>query len=37
VSLGDDLESMEINPLRIDGPIVEALDAVITWTEKDAL
>lgn len=37
VGLGDDLGSMEINPLRIDGPIVEALDAVITWTEKDAL
>jgi acetate---CoA ligase (ADP-forming) len=30
-SLGDDLESLEINPLRVAGPVVEALDAVVTW------
>ncbi|MCZ4551423.1 acetate--CoA ligase family protein [Gordonia rubripertincta] len=35
LTLGDDLESMEINPLRIDGSTVEALDAVITWTDKE--
>jgi len=26
-----DLESLEINPLRVDGSQIEALDAVITW------
>jgi len=31
-ALGDDLESLEINPLWVDGEIVEALDAVITWS-----
>lgn len=30
-ALGDDLESLEINPLRVDGSTVEALDALITW------
>ncbi|MGW8815915.1 acetate--CoA ligase family protein [Gordonia terrae] len=30
-ALGADLESLEINPLRVDGSTVEALDAVITW------
>src|SRR5439155_21433470 len=25
------LESLEINPLRVDGSQIEALDAVITW------
>ena len=30
-ALGDDLESLEINPLRVDGATVEALDALITW------
>jgi acyl-CoA synthetase (NDP forming) len=34
-ALGDDLESLEINPLRVDGPTIEALDAVVTWTRKD--
>lgn len=29
--LGDDLESLEVNPLRVSGSTVEALDAVITW------
>jgi acyl-CoA synthetase (NDP forming) len=32
VALGDDLDSLEINPLRVDGPTIEALDAVVTWT-----
>ena len=36
VALGDDLESLEVNPLRVDGTAVEALDAVVTWTRKDA-
>jgi acyl-CoA synthetase (NDP forming) len=34
VALGDDLESLEINPLRVDGATIEALDAVVTWTRK---
>jgi acetate---CoA ligase (ADP-forming) len=29
--LGEDLESLEINPLRVDGSTLEALDAVVTW------
>lgn len=33
-ALGDDLESLEINPLRVDGNEVEALDAVLTWQAK---
>lgn len=35
LTLGDDLESLEINPLRVDGEVVEALDAIVTWTRKD--
>lgn len=31
-ALGDDLESLEINPLRVNGEQIEALDAVLTWT-----
>ena len=31
-ALGDDLESLEVNPLWVDGATVEALDAVVTWT-----
>ncbi|MGW2572123.1 acetate--CoA ligase family protein [Streptomyces sp. NPDC001537] len=31
LALGDDLESLEINPLRVAGPTVEALDALVTW------
>ncbi|MFZ3599314.1 acetate--CoA ligase family protein [Streptomyces sp. BH104] len=31
VALGDDLESLEVNPLRVDGSDVEALDALVTW------
>ena len=30
-ALGDRLESLEINPFRVDGAQIEALDAVITW------
>ncbi|MEU6411747.1 acetate--CoA ligase family protein [Microbispora sp. NPDC046933] len=33
-SLGDDLESLEINPLLVRGSHVEALDALITWRER---
>jgi acetate---CoA ligase (ADP-forming) len=35
LALGDDLESLEVNPLRVDGATVEALDAVITWIKKE--
>jgi acetate---CoA ligase (ADP-forming) len=35
VALGDDLESLEVNPLRVDGAAIEALDAVVTWTRKE--
>jgi acetate---CoA ligase (ADP-forming) len=31
VALGDDLESLEVNPLRVAGPDIEALDAAVTW------
>jgi succinyl-CoA synthetase beta subunit len=34
VALGEDLESLEVNPLRVDGTTIEALDAVVTWTRK---
>ncbi len=30
--LGPRLESIEINPLRVEGSTVEALDAVVTWS-----
>jgi acyl-CoA synthetase (NDP forming) len=33
LALGDDLESLEINPLRVSGDVVEALDAVVTWRD----
>jgi acyl-CoA synthetase (NDP forming) len=29
--LGDDLESLEVNPLRVNGSEIEALDALVTW------
>jgi acyl-CoA synthetase (NDP forming) len=32
VALGDELESLEVNPLWVDGATIEALDAIITWT-----
>ena len=31
--LGEDLESLEVNPLLVDGTRIEALDAVVTWRE----
>ncbi|GAA1912739.1 hypothetical protein GCM10009837_41740 [Streptomyces durmitorensis] len=31
IALGGDLESLEVNPLRVDGSTVEALDALVTW------
>jgi hypothetical protein len=34
LALGDDLESLEINPLRVDGMTIEALDTVVTWARK---
>jgi acetate---CoA ligase (ADP-forming) len=30
--LGPELESIEVNPLRVDGATVEALDAVVVWS-----
>jgi acyl-CoA synthetase (NDP forming) len=30
-ALGDDLVSLEVNPLRVDGDQIEALDAVVEW------
>jgi succinyl-CoA synthetase beta subunit len=32
VALGENLESLEVNPLWVDGARIEALDAVVTWT-----
>jgi hypothetical protein len=29
--LGPSLASMEVNPLRVDGSTVEALDAAVVW------
>ena len=31
LALGDELLALEVNPLRVDGSTVEALDAVVTW------
>jgi len=31
VALGDELESLEVNPLLVSGDRIEALDALITW------
>jgi len=33
LALADDLESLEVNPLLVDGTRIEALDAVVTWRE----
>jgi acyl-CoA synthetase (NDP forming) len=33
LALGDALESLEVNPLLVDGARIEALDAGLTWTE----
>jgi acyl-CoA synthetase (NDP forming) len=35
LELGDDLESLEVNPVRVDGSDVEALDALVVW-RKDS-
>jgi acetate---CoA ligase (ADP-forming) len=35
LALGDDLESLEINPLYVDGTAIEVLDAVVTWTGEE--
>jgi acetate---CoA ligase (ADP-forming) len=34
-ALKADLESLEINPMRVDGSQIEALDAVITWQREE--
>lgn len=34
-ALGDQLESLEVNPLRVDASTAEALDGLITWRLKD--
>ncbi len=34
-ALGDTLESLEINPLRVAGSQIEALDALITWRSSE--
>ncbi|MFI7166302.1 acetate--CoA ligase family protein [Rhodococcus erythropolis] len=34
VALGPDLVSLEINPLRVDGAQIEALDAVVEWKDQ---
>jgi succinyl-CoA synthetase beta subunit len=31
LALGEDLESLEVNPLLVDGARIEALDAAVTW------
>ncbi|MFJ8025420.1 acetate--CoA ligase family protein [Streptomyces sp. NPDC096311] len=31
LALAEDLEALEINPLRVDGSTVEAMDALVTW------
>jgi acetate---CoA ligase (ADP-forming) len=35
VALGESLESLEVNPLLVQGAAIEAVDAVVTWTRKD--
>lgn len=34
LALGDDLVSLEINPVRVDGAQIEALDAVVEWARR---
>jgi succinyl-CoA synthetase beta subunit len=34
VGLGDELEELEINPLRVSGNQIEALDALIRWKDR---
>ncbi len=33
LALGDGLAALEINPLRVDGAVIEALDALVTWKD----
>jgi succinyl-CoA synthetase beta subunit len=33
LALGEDLESLEVNPLLVNGTRIEALDAMVTWRE----
>jgi acetate---CoA ligase (ADP-forming) len=33
LALGEDLESLEVNPLLVNGARIEALDAIVTWKE----
>ena len=35
LALGGELESVEVNPLRVDGAIIEALDVMVTWTTEE--
>ncbi len=35
LSLGDGLESLEVNPLRVAGDEIEALDALVTWASVE--
>jgi acyl-CoA synthetase (NDP forming) len=35
-ALGDKLESLEINPLRVAGSQIEALDALVSWRSSEA-
>jgi succinyl-CoA synthetase beta subunit len=37
LALGEELESLEVNPLRVDGSQIEALDAVVTWRPTTAV
>ena len=32
--LGDDLESLEVNPLRVEGLTIEALDGSVIWASR---
>lgn len=34
LGLGEDLEELEINPLRVAGNQIEALDALIRWKDR---
>ncbi len=35
IALGGELESLEVNPLWVDGAAIEALDTVVTWTPTE--
>jgi succinyl-CoA synthetase beta subunit len=34
VGLGDELDELEINPLRVAGDEIEALDALVRWKQQ---